>query len=63
MDAAGSPGGDHGAPAPALDPKYAGMLEAWEAHQRELRASVAATEGGAGTGGVPERGPEAPEGD
>ena len=40
-------------PGPALDPRYAGMLEAWEAHQRELQASraVAETEPGSGPGG------------
>ncbi len=39
-------------PGPALDPRYAGMLEAWEAHQRELQASrAAATEPGSGSGG------------
>jgi len=48
---------------PALDPKYNGMLEAWEAHQRELRASVAAAEGGAGAGGTHERDMGAPAGD
>jgi len=47
-------------PKQSLDPKYEGMLEAWEAHQRELRASVAATEGGDGPGSAPGRGPEAP---
>ena len=31
--------------AKALDPKYAGMLEAWEAHQRELQAAQAEAEG------------------
>ncbi len=35
-------------PAPALDPRYAGMLEAWEAHQRELQASQVATDGAPG---------------
>ena len=30
-------------PEPALDPRYAGMLEAWEAHQRELQSSRAKT--------------------
>jgi len=42
-------------PGPALDPRYAGMLEAWEAHQRELQASRAATEKepGSGSGGGP----------
>ena len=40
-------------PGPALDPRYAGMLEAWEAHQRELQASRAGTETvpGSGSGG------------
>ena len=28
-----------------LDPKYAGMLEAWQAHQRDLQASQAEAEG------------------
>jgi hypothetical protein len=28
-----------------LDPKYAGMLEAWQAHQQELQASQAEAEG------------------
>jgi len=50
-------------PQPALDPKYAGMLEAWEAHQRELQASVAATEGDAGRNGPPERATGVPEAD
>jgi hypothetical protein len=31
-------------PGPSLDPRYTGMLEAWEAHQRELQASWAAPE-------------------
>ena len=31
--------------AKALDPKYAGMLDAWEAHQRELQAAQAEAEG------------------
>ena len=39
--------------APAVDPKYAGMLEAWQSHQRELQAAQAEAEGreppGAGT--------------
>ncbi len=41
-------------PEPALDPRYAGMLEAWEAHQRKLQASRAETEDmrGAGDGAV-----------
>lgn len=33
-------------PAPnKLDPKYAGMLKAWQAHQRDLQASQAEAEG------------------
>jgi hypothetical protein len=33
-------------PAPnKLDPKYAGMLDAWQAHQRDLQASQAEAEG------------------
>jgi len=38
---------------PTVDPRYAGMLEAWEAHQRELQAARAASEsrpGDPGTG-------------
>lgn len=31
--------------APAVDPRYAGMLEAWQAHQRELQAAQAEAEG------------------
>jgi len=31
--------------APAVDPKYAGMLEAWQTHQRELQAAQAEAEG------------------
>ena len=31
-------------PGPVLDPRYAGMLEAWQAHQRELQASQAEDE-------------------
>ena len=30
---------------PAVDPRYAGMLEAWQAHQRDLQASQAEAEG------------------
>jgi len=29
---------------PAVDPKYAGMLEAWQTHQRELQAAQAEAE-------------------
>ena len=31
--------------AAAVDPKYAGMLEAWQTHQRELQAAQAEAEG------------------
>ncbi len=31
-------------PAPAVDPRYAGMLDAWQAHQRELQAAQAEVE-------------------
>lgn len=50
-------------PQQTLDPRYAGMLEAWNAHQRELRASVLATEGDTAPGAAAERGTEAPAGD
>ena len=30
--------------APAVDPRYAGMLDAWQAHQRELQAAQAEVE-------------------
>jgi hypothetical protein len=43
-------------PGPALDPRYAGMLAAWESHQRELQAARTATES------VPRPGPGAGEG-
>ena len=46
------PGRGRAAP-PAIDPKYAGMLEAWQTHQRALQAAQAEVEGrdppGAGT--------------
>ncbi len=31
-------------PTPAVDPRYAGMLDAWQTHQRELRAAQAEDE-------------------
>ena len=31
-------------PEPAVDPRYAGMLDAWQAHQRELQAAQAEAE-------------------
>ena len=31
-------------PAPTVDPRYAGMLDAWQAHQRELKAAQAEVE-------------------
>jgi len=31
-------------PEPAVDPRYAGMLDAWQAHQRELQAAQAEVE-------------------
>jgi len=31
-------------PGPAVDPRYAGMLDAWQAHQRELLATQAEVE-------------------
>ena len=31
-------------PKPAVDPRYAGMLDAWQAHQRELQAAQAEAE-------------------
>ena len=39
--------------APVLDPRYSGMLEAWQAHQRELQAAQAETEGRDPPGGPP----------
>jgi hypothetical protein len=39
-------------PKPSIDPRYAGMLEAWEAHQRELQEARAASESGHGDGGT-----------
>jgi len=47
-------------PGPAVDPRYAGMLQAWEAHQRELRASQADPGGGAGAADRTTRGADGP---
>jgi len=33
-----------------VDPKYAGMLEAWQSHQRELQAAQAEADGATGPG-------------
>ena len=35
-------------PGPAVDPRYAGMLDAWQAHQRELQAAQAEVERASG---------------
>jgi hypothetical protein len=47
-------------PQPALDPKYAGMLDAWQSHQRELRTAQAAAEGSLGSTVPPDGGPGVP---
>jgi len=41
---------------PAVDPRYAGMLDAWQAHQRELQAAQAEVERGPGSTDDPIRG-------
>jgi hypothetical protein len=43
-------------PGPAEDPRYAGMLEAWQAHQRELQAAQAEAERAPGPDGGAFRG-------